>query len=65
LDDGREEISLNGFELPDLAELPFQTIFPAHPGANRTTAEVLLDLASVRIRWRFRSFSFLIPSKQQ
>jgi hypothetical protein len=38
LDDGRGEIPLNDFEPLDLEELPSQTVFPAHPGADQTTA---------------------------
>jgi hypothetical protein len=55
-------VELNDFELPDLEALPSQTVFPAHPGADRATAEVPHDLAVVRNRWRCRSFSFLIPT---
>ena len=46
---------LNDFELPDPEELPSQTVFSAHLGADRATAEVPLDLAIVRTRWWFRS----------
>jgi hypothetical protein len=42
LGDGHGEISLNDFELPDLEALPSQTVFPAHPVADRATAEVPL-----------------------
>ena len=57
MDDGRGEISLNNFEPLNLEELPSQTVFPAHPGADQTTAEVLLDLASVRTPGGFAHFT--------
>ena len=53
--DGHGEILLNDFELLDPQELPSQTVFPAHLGADRATAEVPLDRAIVRTRWWFRS----------
>jgi hypothetical protein len=65
VDDGREGISLICFELWDRWELLFRKVVPVHPGADRATAEVLLDLAIVRTRWRFRSFSFLVLGKQK
>jgi hypothetical protein len=58
VDDGREEKSLNGFGSRDQAGPPFRIAFLALRGADRTRSEVLPDLAIVRTRWRFRSFSF-------
>ncbi len=51
---------LNDFEPLDLEELPSQTVFLAHLGGDRATAEVRLDLAIDRTHCGF-AHHFLIP----